>query len=233
MDLFNSIFYVFTDKSRNLPTKLTLGFSLLILVVVIDNILGFSYYYNNSQRISQTKELTQLLQDTTLAEKEKKHLSRLRSEIIEHKTWKDHTTIFFTSVYPPSNKKPPAVENTNVIEEPPIIDKASAVKPVTTKPTIDRSYTWHFISSSWVILVFMAFIPFIAFFDKTVSLSVGLTIIIIFEPILLGLAWLMAKGFSYIPVLFGDPIFNYVLNALLCTAILSLFGLLGKLSKQS
>ncbi|SIT94040.1 hypothetical protein [Pontibacter indicus] len=198
MDLFNSIFHYFTDRTRKLPAKIILVLLLGAIVLLADNLLSFSYYYNNARKIEQAKALSEILQDTSLTKHEKAELFTLRRNIIKHATWKDYTWAFFSNIHFSNSKKQ-------------ILDETSPNASIAT-----RSYFWHFISSSWLIVFAIIAVPFAAYFDKTVSLGLGLTILIVFEPTLLGLAWLLAKTFSYIPIILGNSSYNYLLNALLC-----------------
>jgi hypothetical protein len=172
-------------------------------MVMADNLFSFSYYYNNSQKISQAKELTEILKEQSLTKYEKEKLLKLRRDIIEHSTWKDHAWSFFTSISFSKDAK------------------STTTKGNTTKSIIERSYNWHFVTSSWILILMMIFTPIALLFDKTTPSSVGenLWILFITEPMYLGFAWLLAKAFSYIPVIYGNPIFNYILNALICAAI--------------
>lgn len=212
MEFLNSIFHFFTDRTRRLSSKAIISIIVFVLIILIDNTLSFSYYYNTEKKIEQVSNINKILGDTTLSKPAKKELLKLREDIINRKTWKDKTWDL--------------VSNMNFTK-----DNNSIVNQTSeqTEEKVDeRSYLWHFISSSWLILILLVAFPFIGIFDKKTPLGQAIGILLILEPTLYGLAWILAKIFSFIPIIFNNPTFNYILNAILCVGIFALFGIFGK-----
>lgn len=216
MELINSILHFLTDKTKKLPHKVILCLVALIFIVVIDNFLSFTFSYNNSNKIEQIQGINKILSDTTLTKYEKEKLLTLRQNIVNHNTWKDKAYNFLNNFK--FNEK---IEGEKKITIPEIKtdDKTKA---------IERDYYWHFVSSSWIFIFLMVILPFIMFFDKQSSFWQVVGIIIIVEPILYCICWLYGKVFSYIPVIDENPLYNYILNALLCFASLFVFQLFNK-----
>jgi hypothetical protein len=182
------------------------------LVVLIDNTLSFSYYYNTGNKIEQVLSINQVLADSSLKNNDKQNLITLREQIINRKTWIEK----FWGIIPNINfKKSNLINNADNLKE----DKVEAR---------DRYYIWHFISSSWVVLIVIIVIPFVGIFDKKTPLLHAIGTLIILEPLLFGIAWLFAKVFSYIPVLFNNYIYNYLLNAILCLVVFLVIGWLNR-----
>lgn len=207
MELLNSIFQFFTDKTKGLSHKAILILASILIIVIIDNTLSFSYYYNTQKKIEQIDGLNRILSDTTLTNFEKEKLESLRSKLILRMTWKDKTWKLLSEIEFKSEKKSISGENT---------DK---------KPEVQRSYFWHFVSSGWIFIIVALFMPIVGLKDKSTSLGAVIGILTVILPMFFGIAWIYAKIFSYIPVIRGNPIYNYVLNALLCFLTLLIFGL--------
>ena len=214
MELLNSIFHFFTDKTKGLSYKATLILTTIVLIILIDNTLSFSYYYNTQRKIEQIDGLNKILSDTTLTDLEKDKLQNLRHNLIRRTTWKDRAWKLISEIKFKS-------ENEENLKEPPKSQKE-----------ITRSYFWHYISSGWLFLLLALMMPFIGLKDKNTSLGTTLGILVIVEPIFLGIAWIYAKVFSFIPIIFGDPIYNYILNALMCLFSVVMFALIGKLQNK-
>ena len=213
MDFLNSIFHFFTDKTRRLSSKAITTIIVVALIILIDNTLSFSYYYNTKNKIEQVSSVNKLLTDTTLTKTEKKKLLNIRRDIIDRKTWKDKTWDFISNM---------DFRSENSLTENPTENEIKI--PIETK----KSYLWHFISSSWLIVILMLAFPFVGIFDKKTPFGQAIGILIILEPLLYGMAWILAKLFSFIPIILNNPTLNYILNAILCLGVFALFGIFGK-----
>lgn len=180
----------------------------LFVIIFIDNVLSFTFSYNNSNKIDQIEKLNSIVADTTLSSIEIKKLKSLRTNIIEHKTWKDQLYTKLISIdFKSKDGDIPIVKN----------DKQELKK--------ERSYWIHFLSSSWIFCIIMVIMPFIGLFDKkSPFLPTFIAIVFLIEPIFYGLSWLFAKGFSFIPVIDNNPNLNYILNAVLHLIIILMIG---------
>ena len=61
----------------------------------------------------------------------------------------------------------------------------------------------------------MLIIPFLLLFSTDKNLGGAFFGILVFWIIFLPFSWIFAKAFLFIPVIFGNPNYNYVLNAVL------------------
>lgn len=180
----------------------------------MDNTLSFSYYYNNHNKIEQVSDLNEILINPTLTKVEKEELLALRENIVKRKTWKDMTWDFLSEIEFKNDEKEIIVENTKV-----------------DSGTIERSYIWHFISSSWLILLVMIVMPFIALWGQDGDIGFTIGIMLLIEGFLYSLAWVFAKSLSYIPIILGSPVYNYVLNGVICFVAFLAFSLLTNIRK--
>ncbi|UOU98401.1 hypothetical protein MUU74_00165 [Chryseobacterium daecheongense] len=210
MELLNTIFIFFTDRTKKLSHKSIMILFTLVLVILIDNSLSFSYNYNNTSKLEQIEKLNSIIIDSTLSKTEKNKLITLRNNIINHETWKDKLYNKLISI------------DFKVKDENKII-----VKNDTPQNSKERNYWIHFITSSWILMILIILMPLFAIFDKqNSSTALIFTIIFIFEPLLYIFSWCFAKLFSLIPVLYNNPFINYAVNFILHTIILLLIGFL-------
>tara|TARA_R110002012_G_scaffold69453_1_gene179829 strand:+ start:1721 stop:2308 length:588 start_codon:yes stop_codon:yes gene_type:complete len=185
----------------------------VILLILTDNTLSFSYYYNTEKRIEQIQGINEIVNDTTLSSEEKNMLKKLRTDLIIRKTWKDQTYKLLSEIEFKSDSEEIIVNSDVQVQS-------------------ERSYFWHFVSSGWIFLLVMIVMPFVGLADKNTSIGTAIGILIAIEPLFFGLAWLFAKVFSFIPILFGNSIVNYILNAILSFIILFLLTKLSGNKKK-
>lgn len=212
MELINSIFVYFTDKTKKFSHKTVIILFSLMLLVVVDNTLSFTYNYNTTNKIDQIQKLNMIVSDTTLANSEIDDLKVLRNDILNHKTWKDqlYNKIVAIDFKSKDGNKP-------------------VVKSDIPKMVNERNYWYHFISSSWILFIIMVIIPFVGIFDKKTSFGSTIMALIFFiAPIFYGFSWLFAKLFSFIPVISNNPNINYIVNAILHLLSFLLIGFLAK-----
>lgn len=223
MDLLNSIFHFFTDKTKKLPHKVIIFLLALVFISLLDNFLSFTFSYNNGNKIEQVEGINKILNDSTLTMSEKNKLLILRKNIINHKTLKDKTYDFLTSIEFNNDKNINKVNHEK--------QKEIVIQEPIKKQSETRNYLWHFVSSSWPFLLLMIAFPIIGFLDNKTSFWQAIGIIIIIEPFLYGFCWVYAKVFSFIPIIFDNPIYNYVLNTILCICSIFLFSMFGNKNK--
>ena len=210
MDFINSLFHYFTDRSRRVSRKAFLILFVFAFLVLIDNTLSFSYNYNNQKKIELVDGISKVLNDSTISEVERAEFVRLRKEIIFKKTWKDKTWDWITHFE--------FKENTDLGEVHIEVNGTDAQ---------DRSYYWHFFTSTWSVLVIMILLLFAGVFDKETSLGKTLVILLFVEALLFAVAIGLAKLLSLVPILFDSPVWNYVLNFIVGGVILLIFAYLA------
>jgi hypothetical protein len=202
---FSSIIHFLTDKTRNLSSKALFIVFGIILLIFLDNTFSFSYYYNTSQKITQINEINEGLKDSTFSVIDKKKLIKMRTDIIEHKTLKDRVYDYLTNL----NFETPEEEVTKTIE--------------TIKLETKRNSRIHFITSSWWIIlsfgIFAIAIPFILLSQRKDIFNILLGFVFI-EGFAYLIALLLSKVFSFIPLIYNNPVYNYILNVILSGIIL-------------
>lgn len=189
MELLNSLFHYYTDKTKARYHKIVLGFFILFCLITIDNIFSFSYYYNTGNKIEQVVTINSILEDENITKEEQDVLTNLRREIINRSTWKD-------SFYD-------LIQTITLHDFIPEFDKGKEYQ---------RNFWWHLFSSGWFIIVIMVAIIVFAMKDPEMAFLKAIPILFITEFILFIVLLSTSKLFSLIPIIFGLPILNYILN---------------------
>jgi hypothetical protein len=191
MSFYESILGFVTDKSKTPSTRATFTILILCGILLVDNITGFSYYFNKQRQLEQLQSISILLKDSTLSPKIHERLIQLETQIFERKSILDYSIGFLKNIFSNSGQIP--------------IDSARKT----------RSNFWFLISSSgFYILVTIFIAPIMLFLNKKSSLLTRLATILIFSTVMFFTSWffywLMDK---LIPDrLFGSWIWNYVIN---------------------
>lgn len=199
-DPLSSLIRFLTDAEKNLITRIFTGVFIVILLIVIDNTLGFSYYYNNARKLEQVQKLNSIVQDTSLQESEIVYLGDLRRKIIYRETWKEQIeNLVYNFEFKDSEKE---LNGSSSKEE----DEVIPMDP-----------TWHFLTSSWFFLFLMVVVPFQAIteYKKQGTAFGAFFAFVVMEAILLLIAFGIAYLFSFLPRITVQPWPNYLINVVL------------------
>lgn len=82
MGYFDAFVQFLLDEKRRLSSKAAVSVLIVVGILVVDNILGFSYYHSNNNKIDQLQKLNSILQDTKVDSTTKVFATNLRSEVI-------------------------------------------------------------------------------------------------------------------------------------------------------
>lgn len=214
MDFIQSAFTFITDKSNKFISKLFLVFSILTVLIMVDNIFGYTYYSNIEKKLTQIEKINSIVKDTAIDIHTKNKLTLLRKEIIEKKNIQDYLSFFIKNISL-NNLKSKITNN-----------------PVSDNP-IKRNFYLQYISTAWLELIFLFIITVSVpkmihkkrdneiesnyiFFKYIVSL-IGLLSIGLIHTIL----------YSLIPIPFGIPFLSYILNFSITLIIILIVNKLG------
>lgn len=199
MDPFSPIIHFLTDSSKGLSSKALLAISIVFILLVTDNVFGFSYHRNIEKKIYQIKEINSILKDSSYSLTVKSKITELQEEILSRKNIMEQTKTFLSKF-------------------PWLKIKKSTVSPNLKNPTL------HFISSSWFFILIILALPVYAIMEKKTSWDRILitTIITIITIFIFAILW--SNILSLIPNIFGLAWINYILNALIQGFILIYFS---------
>ena len=206
MDVFSRFFDYLIDSSKKITYKAATTFAFITLLFLIDNTLGFSYYYNISNKVNILEKLNITIKDSSLTMKDKSLLKDVRSNLINHQSLKDCIWNFFTT--------PNSILSENKSQY------------------LFHYLSSTFFVLAMMIAVF--FIGLKAFFNsfsimsqifkadpfeiliKLIGVEVGLYLIALLE----------SKVLSYLPLIFNNVIYNYIANILINIVLLIFVGVI-------
>lgn len=196
-ELISKIWNFFESDKISISRKITIPILLVLTILMIDNIGGFSYRFTNSQKID--------------------YLLKIEKAKVEFR----HDTIVCSML---DKMEYDLINRKNVIEQfVDLFDNQEIFKSklsTTNKENIDnhkisRNQFWHTVSSSlfWIIWLFifslmLLILPFTLKKDK-LSAIVGMILGI---GIMVLLIWLTQWLFGLIPILFNRPWINYTIQ---------------------
>lgn len=198
MSFFDNITSYITDRSKRLSAKATVIILAIAAILLMDNISGFSFYYNKQRQLEQLKSITELLKDTTLSSNTRIELIILEQQTLNRKNIVDYSFSLFKNLTLISSKS-----NQNAINN----NRKSS-----------RNDLWFFISSSGIyLLVVILAIPIIFLTDKKTPIFRLIATMLISALIIAFTAWFNYWLFGVIipDQLFGSWIWNYIVNFLL------------------
>ncbi len=189
------------DEKTGITTKLTIVVLSIIALVAVDNLMGFSFYYNVDKKIELINKLNTTLKDSSIDSSTRSYAINLRQKITTRQDFITQSFSFFRG-------KPNSVKNNQTSNPPAIaIPKEVAIK----------SNFWFHLTSSGLYYVFALFlIPFTLVNDKKQSIEqrIGIAIVgpILIASIGLFFYWL----YSLIPQISSTTwAWNYLINTLL------------------
>jgi hypothetical protein len=96
MEVLNNITSYLTNTQTKFFKKVLFVIFTLIAILIIDNIIGFSYFNNTSKKIEQVDKLNKIISNKSLSASETNKFKTLRTEILSHKNLLqyDYVSIF-------------------------------------------------------------------------------------------------------------------------------------------
>jgi hypothetical protein len=203
MDFIDKILNFITDSNRRLSSKAAIGILALISVVVIDNVTGFSYYYNKNRQLEQLESIKILLSDSTLTTETRQKLVVLESHVLDRKSIMDYSLSFFKNISLTSSKPSQNTINNN--------------------GKIIRNNIWFLLSTSGVYILTTIFVvPVLFITDRKTPFWKLLASMIVFVVVMFFTSWFNYWLFDKIipDKLWGSWTWNYIINFLLQIGLL-------------
>ena len=202
--LFKISDFIF-NKSVKAYQKILTFFIIVLSLVYLDNITGFTNHYDNSRKLTEIKTINEILQTDSLNLSDRTELKRIRSEIINDWDINDYI----------KNQSSKVFFNIN-------IKKYNATN-ISANPI--RNIYLEIISTNWFILFLFLFLPpFLIVKRKDFDFSTKkfIAMILAIESLLFVVGFILFYILSLIPTIFGKPWINYILNFSITLIIVSI-----------
>jgi len=198
MTFHENILGFITDNSKRLSTRATVVILTLTCILLLDNIFGVSFYYNNQRQLDQLKSVSVLLKDTSLTSETRTKLIELERQTLDRKTIIDYSLSFLQNISFTSSKTSQNTTNNNA-------------NPI-------RNDFWFLISASGLyILVTVFVVPVLLLTDKKTPFLKLLASMIMFTIVMIFTCWFNFWLFDKIipDRVFGSWTWNYIINFVL------------------
>jgi len=208
------------DENRRLSSKAAVVVFVFLAILLIDNILGFSYYFNTDKKIEQVQKLNYIIKDATSDSNTKAFALQLRSEIIDRENVILQTFSFFRNIKWKSSRNAQ-------ISIPKETDK--------TNESVIRNNFWFNISAGGLYyLLAIIMIPLMVFTDKTTSFLQRLATGILTSALFFAFGWFFYWVCNFIPQLSKSTwAWNYILNILIQVIFVGLLLIAGQKKQAS
>jgi hypothetical protein len=206
---FNSFIEFITDGKRRLSVKAAFIVVAIISVFILDNLIGFSFHYQEQKKIAEIEALNIIIKDHSNDSISITYASTLRDELIERKNLLEKIFLFFKNITSSDDQKQNSSGPTEISK-----NKSVSIK----------SIFWTYASSGGIYFILtIVSIPLLFITDKKNKLIViiGTTITTVASMFIFGmfLTWL----FSLIPQISSKTwLWNYLLNFTFQLIILSI-----------
>lgn len=186
----NSILKFLKDKSVSPKIKILRVILIFVILLAVNDYLGFTYYYNLGQKINLIEKIEKTKSSKELNPDHKKILIELEEEII--------------------NRKHVFTQCNDYLSY--LLFSGKQIKQEAQK---ERSLLAHILSSSiiWIVLFLFFFVAILVDKDENDSETIWGIVI---GLILLGLlAFIFQWALAFIPIIWGNSSYNYLLNAII------------------
>lgn len=207
MNWITELVKLFLDNTYKINHKLGLFLSVGLVVILIDNHLGFSRHLYNKNTIEEIAQIETLLGKKSTSKEIKPKLIQLENSIIEEK----NLISYFLDSFPSLSSFNSSITLLSV-------DTKSTIIPINRAYPIEYSIFYHIISSCfWLLILLIVFITLIisTLLSKTkgdIVEFLQVTGIVIISGI--AISWLL-----YLIPKFNPPVANYLINFLITTCL--------------
>lgn len=212
MDFLSAFLSYIFNKDIRVSSKAFAFLGILLLVLLLDNIFGFTHYYNTNRKLEVIREISIINKDTTLAPEVKKELLKLQSSTLSRRSIKDRVYNFR---YPYSSKRA-------------TIDNSKEPESIKNK----GSYLLHYLTSNLAFYFFFIYMLVYAIrserIDKKLQKAKGedadknepedwgsnALAVIVVGWLIFWVTFITAWLFGLIPQILGNYYYNYSLQAI-------------------
>lgn len=180
-EIFEIIVSFVYEKSIRFYHKILIIITVIFLVAMVDNTLGFSYYYYNKNKLELIKNINDILKDNVLNDKQKKDLINLNNEILNKEP-------LMSSVY---NYIRVTIRDNNFFGN-----------------SYEKNYWYTYISSSWIYIISYIIYLFSGFFKKIKDHFLNCFFGLISFFVVTGVYSILLY---YIPNIYNKPTINYII----------------------
>lgn len=213
----SSILKFFLDKTTSFGVKTAIFISIVGLAVIIDMGFGISYNAHVTNKIEHLKSIQSLKSNYRSDTLKLAQIKNLEEKIINRHHYSDFLRL---DRFISSDKSNTNDQNANQSDT-----------PITTANKPIFSTFWMVVSSCFFLLAMTPFLIFLPLFPNVQMNRKSVTGWIALNIIWAAMIVLITFIAYQIPLVFGNPTYNYVLNAVIHTSFILFIGILTKKKK--
>ena len=194
MAFFENILDFVTDKSKRLSSRATIVIISILMILLADNIIGFSYYYNKERQIEQLINVTELLKDPSIDSELRSELLILQKQSFKRENVIDKSLSFINSI-----------SNTETVN-----GKDNNINP-------RNNYLYLASTSGLYILIALFVVPVLLLTTRNIPFLQLIAMLLVFLVIMFFTSWFNYWLFEKIipSEVFGSWTWNYIINFML------------------
>lgn len=205
------------DENRRLSSKAAVVFFIVLSILFIDNVLGFSYSFTIDKKIEQVEKLNRVIKDPSTDSITKQFALSIRKDIIGRQNILNQTLSFFRGK-----------SNNSIKHQANIPTDSANAKEVAIK----NNFLFHSTAGGLWYLLAIVMLPVMIFTDKKTSLPQRVSTGIFAGLILFGFGWFFYWLCTFVPQLSSTTwVWNYIVNFLIQALLIFLLVVAGQKKK--
>jgi hypothetical protein len=205
------------DSSASWGTVLAKFITLLVFLVVVDMSFNFTYNLQVSNKLSQLEKISTLKKDYKKDTLKLVEIKKIENGIFEKEHYSEFFSRIFSKISFPQETKIQKTHQNNT----------ASIK--TTKPIF--SLFWMAFSSNYALVIILPFLFFLPVYNKEIRTANGIAGWTASLVMIGGMIAIVTWVSFQIPLVFDNPIWNYILNSLVHTFFWFLIIKFGKNKK--
>ncbi len=192
-ELITALLKLFLDNTVKFFPRILAFVFVVLSLIIIDNVLGFTFHYNKQRTINELSEISKIISDSAADTQIKAKAMELKKEIVERRSLQDFIDDAIVDIFRPIF----------------VNDKGIVAK----KYIYERNRVIEFLSLNWFLMFLFLFLP-LYFLTKPIFNKFWKNLMMIFAVnfFLLILSFVIFFVFSLIPTIYGRPVLNYLLD---------------------
>jgi hypothetical protein len=212
MDLLNKIWDFLVDSNRHFSAKASIFGLTLLTIFLLNDVTGFTYYYNTKNKIEQVKALADITRDTLLSATVRIEALALQQQVLTRQTIPEQTTIRAKQLYADFQG---FLDNRQQSSTKVVTHSSSGIPVESVMITTNGRNNFIFLmtTSGIALLVIVIMIPIgivLIYQQGWGSATLGAVAV---EIVFLLIAWFSYITLNLIPMLGSTWTWNYVLNS--------------------
>jgi hypothetical protein len=187
------------DSSASWGTVLAKFITLIVFLIIVDMSFNFTYNLQVSNKLSQLEKISTLKEDYKKDALKLVEIKKIENGIFEKEHYSELFSRIFSKISFPQETK--HQNNTPIIK--------------TTKPIF--SLFWMAFSSNYILAIILPFLFFLPVYNKEIRTANGIAgwtaSLVMIGGMIAIVTWISFQ----IPLIFKNPIWNYILNFLIHT----------------